>query len=775
MFSIAFIAGLFSILYYAVVSPNITNEPLILKNLYYWSTLPIVISIFHISHYILFDLKKFSLFFNSFIFFLVFSFIFIMVLPFPAKEVFSPIIIAAGFEIITVSFLLLLLKRELTDFIFLLAVICFMIAGVATAGRFDLYFQLFSFFMGYTFLLLIFAFPNQNRTDPNSGMGTIFSLHKQLTETTETFETLFNQMVDGVVIVDKKGKMLATSDRICETVGVKREDFIGKNFLSTSFFDGKTKRELIKNLILRMAGKHIAPYEVTVYQADGTPVPFEIHAGKVTYNGKPADMVVFRDLRDRKKAEKETQEKQEELELLNSINTCINEGLSIDYVIKIISKKTGQLFKSHNASVYLLSNDKKHLVTNSSCFSNNHKNIFKKITGEDIGELEIPLTEDNSYPTIINNSPKIYENKEELIEIIKGFTNNQYVKKLTPKVIELLEIKSLMSIPLVANEECFGIINISGNKVFSNNDLQRFVRIANQLSIALMKVRTEKKLVESYQELKELNLNLEQKVIERTENIQHLLQQKDAFISQLGHDLKTPLGPLINLLPLVEKKTYDPKIKEILNVTIKASYRINNLVKKIIRLAQLNSTHFELNFEKTRLFDQIEETIERNNDLINKSNIVIANKINKDFTLEMDLIQISELFDNLLVNAIKYSSNGGTITFEASNQEDNIIVAVKDEGIGLTKKEIKYIFDEFYKVDASRHDLESHGLGMTISKKIVEKHGGKIWAESKGLGKGSTFYFSIPKTHQLHTGNKNNTNISYQKIINNIDSLFKKK
>jgi len=97
----------------------------------------------------------------------------------------------------------------------------------------------------------------------------------------------------------------------------------------------------------------------------------------------------------------------------------------------------------------------------------------------------------------------------------------------------------------------------------------------------------------------------------------------------------------------------------------------------------------------------------------------------------------------ILENSIKYSKEEGKITLDAEIDEDFVQVSIKDNGIGLTKNQIKYVFEEFFKADESRHDFQSSGLGMTISKKIVEKHNGEIWIESPGINKGATVFFTL--------------------------------
>ena len=93
---------------------------------------------------------------------------------------------------------------------------------------------------------------------------------------------------------------------------------------------------------------------------------------------------------------------------------------------------------------------------------------------------------------------------------------------------------------------------------------------------------------------------------------------------------------------------------------------------------------------------------------------------------------------------MNYTNGSGTITIDANQNYEAITVSVKDTGIGMTTEQLSMVFNEFYKADSSRHDFESSGLGMPICKRIVERHGGRIWAESLGLGRGSTFYFTLP-------------------------------
>ena len=232
---------------------------------------------------------------------------------------------------------------------------------------------------------------------------------------------------------------------------------------------------------------------------------------------------------------------------------------------------------------------------------------------------------------------------------------------------------------------------------------------------------------------------------ERTTEVESLLKQKNDFINQLGHDLKTPLGPLINLIPLLKRKENNPKKKEILEVLHQDVELMKNLVVNTLELARLNLPKTRFTFEDINLKKEIEKIIENKKIIFNKNNIKIKNKINKKHNVKADKQEFEVLITNLIDNSIKYNNENGEVLLESKEDNDEIIISIKDTGIGLEKKQIDNIFDEFYKADKSRHDIESSGLGLSICKRIVEKHNGKIWVESPGFNKGSIFYFTLPK------------------------------
>ncbi|MHA1220003.1 MAG: ATP-binding protein, partial [Candidatus Heimdallarchaeaceae archaeon] len=261
------------------------------------------------------------------------------------------------------------------------------------------------------------------------------------------------------------------------------------------------------------------------------------------------------------------------------------------------------------------------------------------------------------------------------------------------------------------------IVNYSDeleNKVEKRTkELDRYVGKLERNKYATLNMM--KDLQVSQNELEILNNELERKVKGRTVEIEKLLKQKEEFIDQLGHDLKNPLGPLLNLVPLLEKGETDPERKEIFEILNRNTRHMKNLVTKTIQLAKLNSPDTKLSFEDANILTQIDNVIAKSKISFSENNIEIDNKIGEDIIVNADKIMISELFDNLIGNSVKYSPDGGNITIDAKQDKDFITVSIQDTGIGIAEEQIDHIFDEFYKTDLSRHDFDSSGLGLPIA------------------------------------------------------------
>jgi len=263
----------------------------------------------------------------------------------------------------------------------------------------------------------------------------------------------------------------------------------------------------------------------------------------------------------------------------------------------------------------------------------------------------------------------------------------------------------------------------------------------------------EKKIKETEQILFAVDSKLEKKVVDRTIEVNKLLIHTTRFIDNLSHDLATPLTPLISLLPLIKEELKDSKSQELVDICIRNVEYIKRVVNNTKELAEINS--LDMILKKENLFEIVDELIKKYEAVFNTCKVQVQNNIAEDIFVKTEREKLLKLFDHVCSNAVNAMKEGGTITFESKDvtKDDNsfIQISVTDTGAGLTREQTDKLFEAFYKTDDSRHKLDSTGLGLTICKRIIEKHGGKIWADSHGPGTGTSIHFTLPSSKVVFT------------------------
>jgi signal transduction histidine kinase len=212
----------------------------------------------------------------------------------------------------------------------------------------------------------------------------------------------------------------------------------------------------------------------------------------------------------------------------------------------------------------------------------------------------------------------------------------------------------------------------------------------------------------------------------------------------LSHDLKTPLGPILNLLKVLRSNEDYKENRELLNVIQNNVDYMKNLVNNSLDFARLNSQKIDNAVSTIQLQHFINKYVNNKKYLFERKTISFDNRIPDDWTVTVNEYEFEIVISNLIQNAIHYTHKGGTISVRARKIDGFVEIALQDTGMGMTRDQIDHAFEEFYKADGSRHDLSSTGLGLSICKRVVEKYGGKIRIESQGKGKGITVYFNLP-------------------------------
>ncbi|MFE0505289.1 cell wall metabolism sensor histidine kinase WalK [Peribacillus butanolivorans] len=222
--------------------------------------------------------------------------------------------------------------------------------------------------------------------------------------------------------------------------------------------------------------------------------------------------------------------------------------------------------------------------------------------------------------------------------------------------------------------------------------------------------------------------------------------ERREFVANVSHELRTPLTTMRSYLEaLAEGAWKDEEIApSFLSVTQNETERMIRLVNDLLQLSKMDSKDYRLktgwvNFNK--FYDHIIDRFE----MTKNDDITFKRDLPKDaYFVDIDEDKITQVLYNVISNSLKYSPEGGQVTFRVRAAESFIVVSITDQGVGIPKNVIDKIFDRFYRVDKARaRNLGGTGLGLAIAKEMVVAHGGKIWAESVD-GKGTTVFFTLP-------------------------------
>ncbi|MCZ7404528.1 MAG: sensor histidine kinase [Candidatus Methanoperedens sp.] len=282
--------------------------------------------------------------------------------------------------------------------------------------------------------------------------------------------------------------------------------------------------------------------------------------------------------------------------------------------------------------------------------------------------------------------------------------------------------------------------------VSSSNEIGELTEIFNQTAKELLDIRKklETKIEIANKDLEEKNREL----INANDELKKLDSLKSDFISLVSHELKTPLSAIRTSAEFLESENINPSLvdKEMLENIIISVDRLTRLVNDILDLSKIEAGKMEYHFEQVNFHEIAKVALENIQPLALKKNIKVSVDIPGNLSPILgDREKLIIVLNNLLSNALKFTNNEGRILLSAKDDQDNIMVRVEDNGIGMEKDKLVKIFDKFYQVDStSRRKIGGSGLGLSISSGIIKAHGSEICVESEP-GAGSAFFFGLKK------------------------------
>jgi len=309
-----------------------------------------------------------------------------------------------------------------------------------------------------------------------------------------------------------------------------------------------------------------------------------------------------------------------------------------------------------------------------------------------------------------------------------------------------MEVLIVIGIPLGLFLLVTGILIVSQTSGFVQsvfyNQKQRFANMViqqyiNQIILAQTQI---------YQKSKQLE-ELSKQLYLSNQELERLNEMKSKFLSMVVHDVRTPLSSIKGFSELVNKKINDPKLKEYTKNISLAAEQMARLVSDLTDLAMIEAGKLKVEKKEFHYPEVLLDMLPSIKINAEKKGVnLIVGELPKGWYVVGDKFRLSQVLMNLLNNAIKFTPIGKNVEVGFITGGSYITTYVRDQGIGIHPSELKKIFEKFYQAKYQKDEKlkkQGWGLGLAIAQEIIKQHNGEIWAESKGLGKGSTFLFKI--------------------------------
>lgn len=350
------------------------------------------------------------------------------------------------------------------------------------------------------------------------------------------------------------------------------------------------------------------------------------------------------------------------------------------------------------------------------------------------------------------------QNKVEIGGRLSEFLDPPLPAEIADEIQRVLKIKAVIAVPIVSEGQAVGVINYILDKDpgdLRETDLQMMRALANQTGIVYRNIELYRQIEESNKELGEAN-----------EHLKELDQAKSEFVSIASHQLRTPMTGIMGYISMLVSGDFGKMKKDqlqILQSLLEESKRMISLIRIFLDVSKIESGTLVLKKSPTHMEDVIGKaiTVLAKAAADKKLKLIFTKPAKPLPEIFMDQEKMSDVVMNLIDNAVKYTDKG-SITLGAKVENDLLHVWVKDTGIGIEPHEAKGLFNKFVRgYGIAQINPDGSGLGLYVARRLTEAHDGKIWVESQGTGKGSTFQFSIPIKQAPDSGEAIEEHVQY--------------
>ena len=335
-------------------------------------------------------------------------------------------------------------------------------------------------------------------------------------------------------------------------------------------------------------------------------------------------------------------------------------------------------------------------------------------------------------------------------------------------ILENAGVDSVLVSPLFINAKLAGFMGLEstgGRRDWKEDDFNVLRMSSEIISNAIERHLATENLDKLIEELRALNSQLEEKVAERTKQLARALdvaetssKTKSEFLASMSHELRTPLNAVIGFSQILYEKYFgdlNEKQAEYVADIMESGKHLLSLINDILDLSKIEAGKMEFEMAPVHLAGLLRNSLVmvKERALIHNISLEVMVEEIEGLMIRGDERRLKQVMFNLLSNAVKFTPDGGCVTIAAHKNNSEALISVTDTGIGITTDEQKHMFEAFYQASGGLRDkTPGTGLGLPITRNIIEKHAGRIWVESAGQNLGSKFTFTLQLAGRSLTG-----------------------
>lgn len=401
-----------------------------------------------------------------------------------------------------------------------------------------------------------------------------------------------------------------------------------------------------------------------------------------------------------------------ELRTVSEVSTVAATSHESYNLLQSVVDLTKVSFDLYHVHIFLLSDDEQELVLAAGA--------------DDVGRL---MREENSRVGLFDRSviAKAARNRAPVIVADADDDDDFLVDPLLP------DTRSELAVPMIVGNKLLGVLDVQSTQPrrFTDEDVLINRTLASQVAVALQ------------------NAYLYSEQVQAADRLREVDRLKTEFLASMSHELRTPLNSIIGFADVLLEGV-DGELNTLMQEDVKlirdSGEHLRTLIDDILDMSKIEAGKMELRYERIDMYQMAHDIISTATPLAKEKGLRLNLFIRADdIVVEADRTRLRQILWNIVGNGIKFTKQG-QVSLTIDQMHEDLVVEVADTGIGIRPEDVDIVFEQFRQVDGKlNREAGGTGLGMPISKNLVELHGGRIWLESE-LGKGSTFYFTIPLT-----------------------------